>query len=84
MASKSRNPTVHRKSSTPEGKNDHKGSKKYGSTDITNPQVFWKINPPDLPVISINCADNITHTRNALKTYCQRELGPISKMCIDA
>ena len=83
MASKSRHPAVHKKGSTPEEKNDHKGFKKNGSTDITNPQVFRKINPPDLPVISINCAGNITHIRNALITYCQRELGPISKMFID-
>ena len=83
MASKSRNPTVHKKGSTPEEKNDHRSSKKTGSTDITNPQVFRKINPPELPVIGINCAGNITHIRNALITYCQKELGPISKMFID-
>jgi hypothetical protein len=70
MASKSRNLTVHKKSSTPEEKNDHKGSKKYGSADITNPQVFRKINPSDLPVITIIRAGNITHIRNALITYC--------------
>ena len=83
MASKSRNPAVHKKHSTPEDKNDHRSGKKSGSSDITNPQVFRKINPPDLPVISINCAGHLTHIRNALITHCQRELGPISKMFID-
>ena len=83
MASKSRNPTLHKEGSTPEEKNDHRSSKKTGSTDITNPQVFRKINPPELPVIGINCAGNITYIRNALITYCQKELGRISKMFID-
>ena len=83
MASKSRNPSVHKKDRTPDEKNDHRGSKKTGSSDITNPQVFKKINPPELPVIGINCAGSITHIRNALITYCQKELGPISKMFID-
>jgi hypothetical protein len=33
--------------------------------------------------IPINCAGNIMHIRNALITYCQRELGLISRMFID-
>ena len=83
MASKSRNPAVHKKHSAPKDKNDHRTGKKSGSSDITNPQVFRKINPPDLPVISINCAGHPTHIRNALIIHCQRELGPIPKMFID-
>ena len=83
MASKPRHSTMHKKGSIPEEKNDHRSSKKTGSTDITNPQVFRKINPPELPVIAIDCAGNITHIRNALITYCQKELGSISTMFID-
>jgi hypothetical protein len=45
MASKSRNQTMHKKGSTAEEKNDHRSSKKIGSADITNPQIFRKINP---------------------------------------
>ena len=71
---------MNKKGSTPEEKSDHWVSKKYGSAHITNPQVIRKINPSDLPVITINCAGNTTHIRNALITYCQRELGPISKV----
>ena len=50
------------------------------TADISNPQVFKKINPSELPVIAIKSGGNISHIRNALITYCQKELGPIAKM----
>ena len=80
MASKDKIPAKHIKAESQDKKQEHRHFKKNGSTDITNPQVFKKINPSDLPVIGINSGGNISHIKMALITYCQRELGPISKM----
>jgi hypothetical protein len=61
-------------------KQEHRHVKKHRSADITNPQVFKKINPPELPIIGINSEGDISHIKMALITYCQKELGSISKM----
>ena len=80
MASKEKVATKQNRPEPPEKKNDHRHFKRGGSSDITNPQVFKKINPSELPVIGINSGGNISHIKNALITYCQKELGPISKI----
>ena len=80
MASKDKVATKHVKGEPQEKKHEHRHFKKSGNSDIINPQVFKKINPSDLPVIGINSGGNISHIKMALVTYCQKELGPISKM----
>jgi hypothetical protein len=83
MASKQKSAAKQSKVVTPEKKLYHGHSKKIGGADITKPHVFKKINPPELPTIDINCGGNISHIKNALVAYCQKELGPISKIFID-
>jgi hypothetical protein len=80
MASNDKFPAKHGKAEPQDKKQEHRHFKKTGSSDITNPQVFKKINPSELPVIGINSGGNITHIKMALITYCQKELGPISKI----
>ena len=80
MASKDKLATKHNKGEPQDKKHEHRHFKKSGSSDITNPQIYKKINPTDLPVIGINSGGNISHIKMALITYCQKELGPISKM----
>lgn len=80
MASKDKGANRHNKVETPEKKNEHRHFKKPGGSDLTNPQIFKKINPSELPTIGINSGGNISHIKNALITYCQKELGPISKI----
>jgi hypothetical protein len=80
MASKDKFPAKYGKAEPQDKKQEHRHFKKTGSSDITNPQVFKKINPSELPVIGINSGGNISHIKMALITYCQKELGPISKI----
>jgi hypothetical protein len=80
MASKDKVATKHSKPDPQEKRQEHRHFKKCGSADITNPQVFKKINPSELPVIGINSGGNISHIKMTLITYCQKELGQISKM----
>jgi hypothetical protein len=80
MASKDKVATKHSKPDSQDKRQEHRHFKKSGSADITNPQVFKKINPSELPVIGINSGGNISHIKMALITNCQKELGPISKM----
>lgn len=80
MATKFKVATKEKKPDTPERKNDHRSPRKPSSTEGINPQIFKKINPPELPVITITSGGNISHIGNALTTYCQRELGPISRI----
>ena len=46
----------------------------------TQPHLLKKIHPEFLPVIGHNSGNSIIQIRDALITYCQREIGPISKM----
>jgi hypothetical protein len=80
MASKDKFPAKHGKAEPQDKKQEDRHFKKTGSSDITDPQVFKKINPSELPVIGINSGGNISHIKMALITYCQKELGPISKI----
>ena len=80
MTSKDKFAAKHIKGELREKKHDNRHIKKSGSSDLTNPQIFKKINPTDLPVIGINSGGNISHIKMALITYCQKELGPISKI----
>ena len=80
MASKPKNATKNTKTVAHDKKPDSSHAKKAAGADITKPHVFKKINPPELPVIDINCGGNISHIKNALIAYCQKELGPISKI----
>jgi hypothetical protein len=80
MASKDKVATKHSKPDPQDKREEHQHFKKSGSADITNPQVFKKINPSDLPVIGINSGGNISHIEMVLIIYCQKELGPISKI----
>ena len=80
MATKDKLATKHNKGELQDKKHEHRHFKKSGSSDTTNPQIYKKINPTDLPVIGINSGGNISHIKMALITYCQKELGPISKM----
>jgi hypothetical protein len=50
MASKDKFPAKHGKTEPQDKKQEHRHFKKTGSSDITNPQVFKKINPSELPV----------------------------------
>jgi hypothetical protein len=84
MASKPKNATKHIKTVAYDKKVDPSHAKKTAGADITKPHVFKKINPPELPVIDINCGGNISHIKNALIAYCQKELGPISKIFTEA
>jgi hypothetical protein len=83
MASKDKVATKQEKSEHHDRKQDHHHFKKNGGSDLTNPQHFRKINPPELPVIGINSGGNISHAKTALITYCEKELGPISNMFTD-
>jgi hypothetical protein len=74
MASKDKVATKHSKPDPQDKRQEHRHFKK------SNPQVFKKINSSELPVIGINSGGNISHIKMALITYCQKELGPISKM----
>jgi hypothetical protein len=80
MASMDKVATKHSKQDPQDKRQEHRHFNKSGSADITNPQVFKKINPSYLPVIGINSGGNISHIKMALITYCQKELGPISKI----
>jgi hypothetical protein len=62
MARKDKFPTKHGKAESQHKKQEHRHFKKTGSADITNPQVFKKIHPSELPVIGINSGGNISHT----------------------
>ena len=83
MASKPKIATKQNKAVQQEKKADSAHQKKIGGSDITKPHVFKKINPSELPVIDINCGGNISHIKNALTAYCQKELGAISKIFIE-
>ena len=64
-----------------EKKQELRPFKKTFGSDLTNPQIFKKIDPSELPIIGINSGGNISHIiKNALITYCQKELGPIYKI----
>jgi hypothetical protein len=80
MANREKVASKHNKGEPQDKKQDHRQFKRTGPTDITNPQTFKKINPAELPIIGINSGGNISHIKMALITYCQKELGPISKM----
>ena len=80
MASKDKVATKHSKPDPQDKRQEHRHFKKSGSADITNPQVFKKINPSELPVIGINSGGNISHIEMVLIIYCHKELGPISKI----
>ena len=80
MTSKDKVATKHIKGELQEKKHEHRHFKKSGNSDLINPQVFKKINPSDLPVIGIYSGSNISHIKMVLITYCQKELGPISKI----
>ena len=56
-----------------------KPSQAAGSQSI-QPDLLKKIHPKFLPVIGHNSENSIIQIRDALITYCQREIGPISKM----
>ena len=51
-----------------------------GATPSSQLQGIKKIHPDFLPVISINSGPSIIQIREALTTYCQREIGSISKI----
>ena len=51
-----------------------------GATPSSQLQGIKKIHPDFLPVISNNSGPSIIQIREALTTYCQREIGPISKI----
>jgi hypothetical protein len=80
MASRSKPATKQSKVVTQDKKSDLGHAKKNGGTDITKPHVFKKINQPELPTIDINCGGNISHIKNAIVAYCEKERGPISKI----
>ena len=80
MVSKPENATKHNKTVAHDKKIDSSHAKKAAGADITKLHVIKKINPPELPVIDINCGGNISHIKNALIAYCQKELSPISKI----
>ena len=44
---------------------------------------YKKIYRPDLPIIDLNSGPNISHIREAITQYCQRELGPISNIFLE-
>ena len=50
------------------------------SSQSISPHLLKKIHPEFLPVIGHNSGNSIIQIRDALITYCQREIGPISKM----
>ena len=68
------------KVATKQNKADHVHAKKTGGADASKPLSFKKINPPELPVIDINCGGNLSHIKNSQVVYCQKELGPISRI----
>jgi hypothetical protein len=80
MASRSKPATKQSKVVTQDKKSDLGHAKKTGGADITKPHVFKKINQPELPTIDINCGGNISHIKNAIVAYCEKERGPISKI----
>ena len=44
---------------------------------------YKKIHLPELPTIDLNSGPNISHIREAITQYCQRELGPISNIFLE-
>ena len=58
------------------------GDKDTRSTDAepSAAKGYRKIHLSELPIIDLNSGPIITHIRDALSQYCQRELGPISNI----
>ena len=65
-------------------KSHHRASKSVDkdtrSTDAepSGAKGYKKIYLPELPIIDLNSGSIITHIRDALRQYCQRELGPMA------